>query len=173
MKISLARRPLPTLLLFLGALLLFSSLAQAYTQICRCSCASNYTIFELPDDGLSYAQTCTNCTKKFCIAQDLDICKGFDESLVQAACFQRESMKEQFFIYLFIIITSLLLIYAALAPYFTKTRPAVNWRLTLFFFSSSVSQLISYSSVHRSLDNCTYILMTSTYTHFIYCIGIQ
>lgn len=124
MRLPLTMRSFPVLALLLLAL--YSSLAQGYTQVCRCSCASNYTIFEMPDDGLSYAQTCLNCTKKFCISQDLDICKGFDESLVQATCFQRESIKEQFFIYIFIIVTSLLLGYAAVSPYFTKNRAAVS-----------------------------------------------
>lgn len=101
----------------LQLLILSAQVADAYTQVCRCSCASNYTVFELPDDGLSYSQTCTNCTKKFCLSKNLDICNGVDELLVQATCFQRESLKEQFFIYLFIIVTSCLLIYAALAPY--------------------------------------------------------
>lgn len=98
-------------------LALFSLTAQAYTQICRCDCGTNYTVVELPDEGLSYTASCTNCTKKFCLAQNFTMCQGVDEVLVSASCFQRESLKEQFFIYTFIIITSGLLLYAAIAPY--------------------------------------------------------
>ncbi|VVT57882.1 uncharacterized protein SAPINGB_P005925 [Magnusiomyces paraingens] len=105
--------------LFLS-LALFASLTQAYTQICRCDCGKNYTIVELPDEGLSYTASCTNCTKKFCIAQNFTICQDVDEVLFSASCFQRESLKEQFFIYTFIIITSGLLLYAAVAPYAQK-----------------------------------------------------
>lgn len=107
--------PFTFLLLVSLVLLSLTSKVSAYTQICRCNCASNYTIVELPD----YANlSCTNCTKKFCLSKNFTICEGVDEMLVSAACFQRESLKEQFFIYIFIIITSTLLLYAAIAPYF-------------------------------------------------------
>lgn len=102
------------LLLFL----LFSTISvQAYTQICRCDCGTNYTVVELPDEGLSYTASCTNCTKKFCLSQNFTICQGVDDVLVSASCFQRESLKEQLFIYTFIIITSGLLLYATIFPY--------------------------------------------------------
>lgn len=95
---------------------LFISTAQAYSQICRCDCGTNYKIIELPDEGLSYSAACTNCTKKFCLSQNLTICEGVDEMLVSSSCFQRESLKEQFFVYIFIIVTSGLLLYATVFP---------------------------------------------------------
>lgn len=97
--------------------LIFISTAHAYSQICRCDCGTNYTVVELPDEGLGYTAACGNCTKKFCLSLNLTICEGVDEMLVSSSCYQRESLKEQIFTYTFIIITSGLLLYATIAPY--------------------------------------------------------
>lgn len=105
------------LILALVIITLFSTFSEAYSQICRCDCGTNYKIVELPDEGLGYTAACTNCTKKFCLSQNFTICEGVDEMLVSSSCFQRESLKEQLFIYTFIIITTGLLLYATVMPF--------------------------------------------------------
>lgn len=56
---------------------------------------------------------CSQCTKAFCLAQDLDICKDATEADVQTTCFQRDSNKDKIIVWGFILGTSGLLGWAA------------------------------------------------------------
>lgn len=102
-------------------LLVHSIPAAAYTQLCRCNCGANYTVLSVP--------VCTNCTRQFCI-KSVGICQKDWVTLdqVTTSCFQRESFKDKFFIYSFILVTSCLLIYASVQHYAADWANRVSHR---------------------------------------------
>ncbi|KAI1077934.1 hypothetical protein F5B20DRAFT_247732 [Whalleya microplaca] len=57
--------------------------------------------------------SCTQCTRAFCLAQNLPICRDADELDVVAMCFQRDSRKDQVIVWGFILGTTGLLGWAA------------------------------------------------------------
>lgn len=57
---------------------------------------------------------CMQCTKAFCLAQNLDICADATEEDVQTSCFQRDSKKDRIIVWGFIMVTGGLLLWAAL-----------------------------------------------------------
>lgn len=130
-------------LLSLIFLLPFLGFTLAYEQFCRCQCDSNYKIIPLKDQG------CNTCTKNYCLSLDLKECEGFTEDKVLTTCFreccnifksfilwmviltsilipERESTKDQFIVYTFILIAFGLLAYAIVGkPLLLKYR--VSW----------------------------------------------
>jgi len=85
------------------------------TNFCKCICfGSNYTILHLalPDNP---SKPCLSCTKQWCLNQNLPICQGAmlgdtdpdtatgKEGDVEARCFQRDSLRDQMVVTLFLL----------------------------------------------------------------------
>ena len=78
------------------------------------------------DLGGDHARTCNDCNRQFCLWHDLPILedcrrenKGNEEDIF-AECFQRDSAKDQAVVYTFIVLTSGLLVYAAVKPWLER-----------------------------------------------------
>ncbi len=106
----------------------------AATSFCKCTCFSNSTIIQLdgtspssspntpsPDDKAKKTRgTCSDCNKAFCLSYHLPICKGATEEDVFTTCFQRDSIKDEAVVFIFIAATTGLLLYAAARPWVEK-----------------------------------------------------
>ncbi|RYP35934.1 hypothetical protein DL767_003623 [Monosporascus sp. MG133] len=57
--------------------------------------------------------SCTQCTRAFCLSQNLPICRDAEETDVLATCFQRDSRKDRIIVWGFILGTAGLLGWAA------------------------------------------------------------
>ncbi|RYP49918.1 hypothetical protein DL768_004454 [Monosporascus sp. mg162] len=57
--------------------------------------------------------SCTQCTRAFCLSQNLPICRDAEETDVLATCFQRDSRKDRIIVWGFILGTTGLLGWAA------------------------------------------------------------
>ncbi|EMR10780.1 hypothetical protein PNEG_00928 [Pneumocystis murina B123] len=106
---------------------LFPGIKAIYSY-CKCTCFGNSTVLRLSKPTLKN-KPCQDCTKKFCLEQNLPICQNvqfknsedlMENTDISTICFQRESIKDMTFIYIFIIITGILLILAPLRPYTTQ-----------------------------------------------------
>ncbi|KAL7622599.1 hypothetical protein AAE478_008109 [Parahypoxylon ruwenzoriense] len=67
----------------------------------------------LPIEKRAASASCTQCTRAFCLSQNLPICKDAEENDVVAMCFQRDSRKDQIIVWAFILGTTGLLGWAA------------------------------------------------------------
>lgn len=83
--------------------------AAAYQQYCKCLCNDNSIVQPI--------DRCGNCTKKFCLSQDICAAKHA-ESTDQAEppdilinCFQTESLKDLVIVYGFLVVLVSLVIY--------------------------------------------------------------
>ncbi|KAL8243669.1 hypothetical protein R6Q59_009927 [Mikania micrantha] len=109
------------------------------TSFCKCICFTNSTIIPLNSapptemlareedtDGHDAAQhrrlTCSDCTRAFCLDYKLAICKGAKEEDVFTSCFQRDSLKDETIVLLFIVVTAALLGWAVIRPWVDKVR---------------------------------------------------
>ncbi|EEP76805.1 conserved hypothetical protein [Uncinocarpus reesii 1704] len=63
------------------------------------------------------AVNCNDCNRKFCLDYQLPMCKGAKEEDVMTTCFQRESNKDKAVVFIFIIATVSLLVWAAVKPW--------------------------------------------------------
>ncbi|KTW28604.1 uncharacterized protein T551_02454 [Pneumocystis jirovecii RU7] len=115
------------ILIFILILSLISDIGAIYSY-CKCTCFGNSVILRL-NDPTTKNKPCQDCTKKYCLEQNLPICKNAQqkdpEELIKSTdittvCFQRESVKDMIMVYLFIIITGTLLILAPLRPYTSR-----------------------------------------------------
>ncbi|KAL4872171.1 hypothetical protein BDV12DRAFT_151308 [Aspergillus spectabilis] len=144
------------LLLFIALLSLTSSaLASSPASFCKCTCFSNSTIIPLdPDKGDSSLHnalallsrndsictqdekragnyrslSCNDCNRKFCLGYDLPTCKGAKEEDVFTTCFQRDSRKDEAIVFIFIIATGGLLLWAVFRPWVQKWIEAARER---------------------------------------------
>ncbi|KAK9376253.1 uncharacterized protein V1513DRAFT_439755 [Lipomyces chichibuensis] len=97
---------------FLFLLLILLPPASAVTSFCKCTCFTNSTIIRMPEE-LSPNQSCSECTRKFCLNYNLPICKdAVEDTDVSTICFQRDSVKDEAIVILFIILAGGLLLYA-------------------------------------------------------------
>ncbi|KJZ78562.1 hypothetical protein HIM_01953 [Hirsutella minnesotensis 3608] len=64
-------------------------------------------------DRRSASTSCSECTKAFCLSQGIDFCKDAKEENVVTMCFQRDSNKDKFIVWGFILGTVGLLSWAA------------------------------------------------------------
>ncbi|KAK9365733.1 hypothetical protein V1509DRAFT_570389 [Lipomyces kononenkoae] len=105
--------PLPgSLTSLLFVLLMLLQPALAVTSYCKCTCFANSTIIRMPEQ-LSPNQSCSECTRKFCLDYNLPICKdAVEDTDVSSSCFQRDSLKDEAIVILFITLTGGLLLYA-------------------------------------------------------------
>ncbi|KZF22891.1 hypothetical protein L228DRAFT_247305 [Xylona heveae TC161] len=108
----------------LSALVFFASCTSATTptSFCKCTCFNtNSTIIPLtpPSDGNpgAAATTCADCNRSFCLEYRLPICKGAREEDIFTTCFQRDSRKDEAFVFIFIFATAGLLLWALLRPW--------------------------------------------------------
>ncbi|KGQ01877.1 hypothetical protein PAAG_11265 [Paracoccidioides lutzii Pb01] len=133
------------LLLFLSTSLTSLVSASSHTSFCKCTCFSNSTIIQLglPDsksfsaihsrlllfprdeedkhdpakgDKKNRPLNCNDCNRRFCLDYNLPKCKGAKEEDVVTTCFQRDSNKDKAVVFIFIIATASLLVWAAIKP---------------------------------------------------------
>ncbi|KAM3421438.1 hypothetical protein BST61_g1832 [Cercospora zeina] len=79
----------------------------------------------LPTNGSEdrvHGRTCADCNKQFCLSYNLPICTGATEEDVLTTCFQRDSVKDQLVVWIFLIATLGLLAWATVKPWWTKWR---------------------------------------------------
>ena len=113
------------------ALLIALSLAarSTATSFCKCICFNNSTIIALnPSSTTSVPQaspdsrdskhhlTCSSCNRAFCLSYNLPICKDATENDVFTTCFQRDSLKDETVVILFLFATAGLLGWALIRP---------------------------------------------------------
>ncbi|KKK16432.1 hypothetical protein P175DRAFT_0496930 [Aspergillus ochraceoroseus IBT 24754] len=142
------------------------TLASSPTSFCKCTCFSNSTIIPLdPDkadssssfnsmlnvltrsediDAVNEKRTgnyrplsCNDCNRKFCLGYDLPTCKGAKEEDVFTTCFQRDSRKDEAIVFIFIIATGSLLLWAVLKPWVEKWLEAARERRSYIPVSES------------------------------------
>ncbi|PKS10966.1 hypothetical protein jhhlp_002725 [Lomentospora prolificans] len=114
------------LLLLLGALFTLVT-AENLQTYCKCTCFKNSTIIplspqhsdnqlrSLPLDTRTNTRShlhveakrnpsaCSGCTKVFCREQNLPFCKDATDEDMQTMCFQRDSIKDRFIVWGFIL----------------------------------------------------------------------
>ncbi|EXJ90312.1 hypothetical protein A1O1_03411 [Capronia coronata CBS 617.96] len=66
--------------------------------------------------------TCTDCTRAFCLDYNLPICKNAREEDVFTTCFQRDSLKDETVVVVFIFATAGLLAWALVKPWIDRLR---------------------------------------------------
>jgi len=124
-------------LIYLAILVALLSLqafaAETSLYFCKCICFNQYAIVPLYRPS-NPKQPCLSCTKQFCLDQKLDMCKTAtlpeidpdtatgEEGDVQTRCFQRDSRMAKFAIISFLLLTSGLVIGAAV-----KNRVQYQW----------------------------------------------
>ncbi|KAJ0421018.1 hypothetical protein BJY00DRAFT_282900 [Aspergillus carlsbadensis] len=141
------------------------ALASSPASFCKCTCFSNSTIIPLdPDKGDSSSfntalhfltrsedidilnekragnyrsLSCNDCNRKFCLGYDLPTCKGAKEEDVFTTCFQRDSRKDEAIVFIFIIATGGLLIWAVFRPWVQKWSEAARERRSYMPVSES------------------------------------
>ncbi|KAI1170787.1 hypothetical protein F4777DRAFT_93779 [Nemania sp. FL0916] len=101
-------------LLLLGALACTAA-AESAPLFCKCTCFKNSTLIQLSGPGRGQQASCAECTRGFCLAQNLPICKAVvnADTDVFSACIQRDSRKDQIIVWGFILGTAGLLAWAA------------------------------------------------------------
>ncbi|TGZ84645.1 hypothetical protein EX30DRAFT_337145 [Ascodesmis nigricans] len=111
----------PVLHLFLALALVLSLLVTSTTAatndnptlFCKCLCPpGNSTIIP--------ANSCGECNRQFCVDYKLPNCKDVKEEDVTAVCIQRDSVKDQIVVCLFIGATVGLLAWALIRPFVTR-----------------------------------------------------
>ncbi|KAK9480179.1 hypothetical protein V1514DRAFT_326622 [Lipomyces japonicus] len=88
--------------------------ASAVSSFCKCTCFTNSTIVRMSDEKYdSASQACLDCTRRFCLDYNLPICKDASEDTdVSTVCFQRDSVKDETVVILFIVFAGGLILYA-------------------------------------------------------------
>ncbi|KAL4969234.1 uncharacterized protein BDV14DRAFT_165395 [Aspergillus stella-maris] len=147
-------RLLPLIIILLS--IASTALASSPASFCKCTCFSNSTIIPLdPDKGDSSSLhgtltflsrdidfniqeekragnyrslSCNDCNRKFCLGYDLPTCKGAKEEDVFTTCFQRDSRKDEAIVFIFIIATGGLLLWAVFRPWVQKWIEAARER---------------------------------------------
>ncbi|KAK7900803.1 hypothetical protein LTR67_003087 [Exophiala xenobiotica] len=66
--------------------------------------------------------TCADCTRAFCLDYNLPICKNAEEEDVFTTCFQRDSLKDETVVVVFIFATAGLLGWALVKPWIDRLR---------------------------------------------------
>jgi len=66
--------------------------------------------------------TCADCTRAFCLDYNLPICKDAREEDVFTTCFQRDSLKDETVVVVFIFATAGLLAWALVKPWLDRLR---------------------------------------------------
>ncbi|ETN43438.1 uncharacterized protein HMPREF1541_02597 [Cyphellophora europaea CBS 101466] len=66
--------------------------------------------------------TCADCNRAFCLSQGLKICEAAKEEDVFATCFQRDSLKDELVVILFVACTGGLLAWALVKPWVHRVR---------------------------------------------------
>ena len=115
------------------------------TSFCKCICFNNSTIIALtpPPSSASapphpamklleraayletrkdthHKPTCADCNRALCLSYNLPICKNAQESDVFTTCFQRDSLKDEAVVFIFIFATAALLTWAVAKPWLEK-----------------------------------------------------
>ncbi|KAF8942396.1 hypothetical protein BGZ47_006533 [Haplosporangium gracile] len=124
-RLSRSSRITILLALFCLLALLQTTLAANPISFCKCICGQQKFIVTLPRDTQypvfgGSSKACGSCTKIFCLDTNPNMCKdvgtGEGDELI-TTCFERDSYKDQFIVYLFLTITFGLLGFAGLQPF--------------------------------------------------------
>ncbi|KAK9380245.1 uncharacterized protein V2V93DRAFT_372026 [Kockiozyma suomiensis] len=103
-------------------LLCVTSPVSAGSAYCKCTCFSNSTLVRMADE----TQGCLDCTRSFCLENNLPVCKDAEDVDVSATCYQRDSAKDEIVVILFIVVACGLianaLIRAAKARYLERRQ---------------------------------------------------
>ncbi|KAK6539923.1 hypothetical protein TWF694_008758 [Orbilia ellipsospora] len=113
---------IPNLLLhLLLGFIFFTVLSAAADPLsyCKCTCGTASIIIPLDHDDPK-ALTCLDCNRSFCRSSNINICDGKKEDEISTSCFQRDSVKDETVVLIFIVATGGLLIYAALKPLISR-----------------------------------------------------
>ncbi|KAF3913100.1 hypothetical protein AA313_de0201162 [Arthrobotrys entomopaga] len=113
---------IPNLLLHLllgFSFFLVLSTAADPLSYCKCTCGTASIIIPLDHDDPK-ALTCLDCNRSFCRSSNINICDGKKEDEISTSCFQRDSVKDETVVLIFIVATGGLLIYAALKPLISR-----------------------------------------------------
>ncbi|KAF9584677.1 hypothetical protein BGW38_005617, partial [Lunasporangiospora selenospora] len=121
---QLATRVACLALFFIAITYLPGAYAANPVSFCKCICGQTKKITVLPRDAHypifgGSSKACNDCTKQFCLDNSPEICKGVgtgDGDELVTNCFERDSYKDQFIVYIFLIVTLSLLGYAGLKP---------------------------------------------------------
>ncbi|KIV89549.1 hypothetical protein PV10_06942 [Exophiala mesophila] len=70
--------------------------------------------------------SCADCTRAFCLDYNLPICKNAEEEDVFTSCFQRDSLKDETVVVIFIFGTAGLLAWALVKPWIERLRLGDN-----------------------------------------------
>ncbi|RMD39319.1 hypothetical protein DV735_g5807, partial [Chaetothyriales sp. CBS 134920] len=127
------------LLPFLLSLFAVSATATGTASFCKCICFNNSTIIALnpprsssaptspsvrsllnvadPRAASDHHLTCSDCNRAFCLSYNLPICKEATENDVFTTCFQRDSLKDEMVVVLFLVATAGLLGWALVRPW--------------------------------------------------------
>ncbi|KEF58977.1 uncharacterized protein A1O9_03820, partial [Exophiala aquamarina CBS 119918] len=137
-------------LLLLSLLQPTTAAKSSATSFCKCICFNNSTIIPLnppssktsshnleirspplgeraDDDDKTPAKahrklTCADCTRAFCLDYNLPICKDAGDEDVFTTCFQRDSLKDETVVVIFIFATAGLLAWALVKPWVDRLR---------------------------------------------------
>ncbi|KAL1955250.1 hypothetical protein VTO42DRAFT_8848 [Malbranchea cinnamomea] len=80
------------------------------------------------DDRSYRSLNCNDCNRKLCLEHQLPKCKGATQEDIVTTCFQRDSKKDQAVVFIFIIATSSLLVWAAIKPWAERWIQAARER---------------------------------------------
>lgn len=99
---------------------------EAALSYCKCTCGKVSSIIALTAPN-NPDKPCIDCTRQFCLDQQLPNCPislEDTESPVSTECFQRESLKDEFIVILFLVLTGSLLLYATVIKGLLEKRRA-------------------------------------------------
>ncbi|RMZ89037.1 hypothetical protein DV736_g3734, partial [Chaetothyriales sp. CBS 134916] len=134
-----ATSPLMVSLLILS-LFALSATATGAASFCKCICFNNSTIIALNPVRSStptstarssldvskprsdHHLTCADCNRAFCLSYNLPICKEATENDVFTTCFQRDSLKDEMVVVLFLVATAGLLGWALVRPWVDRLK---------------------------------------------------
>lgn len=106
-------------------LTMLTASSSAELTYCKCTCGKSSILHILQQDLRQNTKPCTACTKQFCIEQSPDICstQNDGEISIYTDCFQRESLKDEAIVFIFLVLTVSLLGYAmVIKPIIEKRR---------------------------------------------------
>ncbi|KPI43487.1 uncharacterized protein AB675_6955 [Cyphellophora attinorum] len=74
------------------------------------------------DQQKHHTPTCADCNRAFCLDQGVKICEDVKEEEIFASCFQRDSLKDELVVILFLACTGGLLGWALMKPFVLRFR---------------------------------------------------
>lgn len=101
-----------------------SVIASQALSYCKCACGKYSSILELSEPS-NPAKPCLDCTRQFCLEHAADLCLktvATEDEMMVAECFQRESLKDEIIVIVFLMLTVGLLVYSTIIKSFLEKR---------------------------------------------------